>query len=354
MDMPTDPEQYQADAGTFALLRSLAAGSLASEAALAASSSLSPISLTLALARLAELGVEVETSTDAAGKAIHRLTRPPDLLDAAAVTKSLGATTPFYDVTTIDSCDSTNTRILEGPLVAGVSRVLAAELQSAGRGRRGRTWVSGLFTSLTFSVLRRFDGGMASLSGLSLGVGLAVALAVEELGAQGVMLKWPNDLLFVPENAHRSCANPPAKLGGILIELARESQGATRAVIGIGLNMRLPAAARADVLSAGQPAADLIDAGIEASRNRVLAAVLRHLHAVLATFERDGFAALAAQWSTRHAFQGRAVALLDDGRVEKSGMVAGVADDGALLLATTAGVERVVAGELSLRAAAAS
>jgi len=280
----------------------------------------------------------------------YRLARPYDALDTAAVTRALGAAAPFFRVQTVSACASTNSEILrlaEGG-GSGVAQVLATELQTAGRGRRGRAWVSGLGTSLTFSVLRQFEGGIAALSGLSLAVGLAVARALDELGAQGVALKWPNDVLLDRPGG-------PAKLGGILIELAGDALGPTRAVIGIGLNVRLPEAARGAAQgTGGLPVSDLAEAGLAVARNRLLATLLRHLHGVLEVFAREGFGALRGEWNSHHAYQGREVMMINEGKVERSGVVEGVDATGALNLATARGVEKAVSGELSLRPAQAA
>lgn len=323
-------------AAAFALLRALRASKGADTAQLQAAAGAANVAD--ALGALHALGVEVIGDA----RQGYRLARPFDALDAAIVSQMLETAAPRYRVAIADLCASTNSDIL--PLAAdlppGMAQVLAAELQTAGRGRRGRSWVSGLSTSLTFSILRRFDAGLPAQAGLSLATGLAVAQALEELGARGVALKWPNDILLPQGDAW-------AKLGGILIELAPEPAG-TRAVIGIGLNVRLPAQAREQVDAA---VADLADAGLQVARNRLLAAVLRQLQGVLDIFAREGFAALRGEWNKRHAYQGAAVVLLNDGRTEKSGKVTGVDAQGALLLATATGLATVVSGELSLRPA---
>jgi BirA family biotin operon repressor/biotin-[acetyl-CoA-carboxylase] ligase len=330
----------------FTVLRMLGQAHGASTATLAATPA-PGISLENVLHEMATLGVPA--SEDASGQ--WRLARPFDALDATAVMQMLEAAAPRHRLVVADICASTNSDILPlaGGLPAGAAQVLAAELQTAGRGRRGRSWVSGLSTSLTFSVLRRFDAGLPALAGLSLATGLAVAQALEDLGARGVALKWPNDILL-------KCGDAYAKLGGILIELGAEPAG-TRAVIGIGLNVRLPAQARAQVnaqptTASAQPVADLAEAGLQVARNRLLAAILRRLQGVLDTFAREGFTALRGEWNKRHAYQGAAVLMINDGRVEKSGTIEGVDAQGALRLATTAGLETLVSGELSLRPAA--
>ncbi|HEX4327400.1 MAG TPA: biotin--[acetyl-CoA-carboxylase] ligase [Burkholderiales bacterium] len=304
----------------------------------------SPAAAAAALEQLSALGVE--TTRDAQDN--YCLARPFDALDAQAISRALDQAAASYRVAVLDTSASTNSDILPltVELPAHMAQVLAAELQTAGRGRRGRAWVSGLGTSLTFSVLRRFEGSLTTLSGLSLAAGLAVALALEELGAQGVKLKWPNDILLQQGDAY-------AKLGGILIELSGETAAPARAVIGIGLNVRLPQDARARVGGPGaQPVADLAQAGLQVARNRLLAAVLRHLHSVLDSFAREGFAALRGAWNLRHAYQGAEVRIINEGRVEQTGVVQGVDAGGALRLATPAGIVTVVSGELSLRPAA--
>src|SRR5690606_4226150 len=114
------------------------------------------------------------------------------------------------------------------PPVQGVA-VLLAERQTAGRGRRGRHWASPLAANLYLSASRRYGGGLARLGGLSLAAGTAVAEALRALGASGVQLKWPNDLVIGGR-----------KLGGLLVEGSGEPAGAARAVVGLGLNVRMP------------------------------------------------------------------------------------------------------------------
>ena len=345
------PATFALHAHAFPVLRHLTHENFVSGEAIAQALGLSRATVWQAIRQLEGLGMEIHKVR----RQGYRLARPFDALDAAAVTRALGTATERYQVATVDACPSTNSNIL--PLArdiqSGVAQVLATELQTAGRGRRGRPWVSGLGTSLTFSVLRSFDGGLAALSGLSLAVGLAVAQALEELGAQGVALKWPNDVLLRRTDGF-------AKLGGILIELSGDALGPTRAVIGIGLNVRLPEAARAEVAAPGsrltdapqaQAVADLAEAGLQVARNRLLAGILRHLDAVLNTFAGEGFAAVRGAWNMRHAYQGAEVRMINEGKVEKTGVVEGVDAGGALRLVTAKGIETVVSGELSLRPA---
>ena len=319
---------------SFDLLRLLADGKFQSRAALARQMGAAPAAVQAALHDLEDFGLEL---VRARGRA-YRLAEPHDLLNAAAVQAQLGSRARRFELELLDDCASTNTLLMErarGGAVAG--SVIACELQSAGRGRRGNSWQSGLGGSLTFSLLWRFAQGAAGLSGLSLAVGLAVARALESLDIQGVQLKWPNDLLHTGR-----------KLGGILIELQGDAAGPSAAVIGVGLNVRLRAAVR-DAIA--QPVTDLASLSREApQRSRLLAAMLTELARVLDQFAIAGFAPLRDEWMSRHAHQGKPVTLSSGNGATVAGRAAGVAEDGALLLETARGLERFVSGELSLRA----
>jgi BirA family biotin operon repressor/biotin-[acetyl-CoA-carboxylase] ligase len=318
----------------FDLLRRLADASFHSGTALARELGASPAAIRRALRELEGLGLALVCVR---GRG-YRLAEPYDSMDAAAVRAHLGAHAPCFHLELLDACASTNTLLLErarGGAPAG--SVIACELQSAGRGRRGNNWQSGLGGSLTFSLLWRFGQGAAGLSGLSLAAGLAVARALASVGVGGVQLKWPNDLLHAGR-----------KLGGILIEAHGDAPGSTAAVIGIGLNVRLPPALR-DAIA--QPVTDVASLGKDVpQRNRLLAATLVELAQVLDVFAAQGFAPLRQEWTARHAHQGKAVTLSSGDGKTITGRAAGVAEDGALFLETARGVERFVSGELSLRA----
>ncbi len=268
----------------------------------------------------------------------YRLALGHSWLDADALAPALSAR--GYSLNLAEQVDSTNSRLMSlGLAGAGHKTVLAAEWQSGGRGRRGRTWLSPLGGSLAFSVLWRFNRPAADLSGLSLAVGLGLARALRQLGLAEAQLKWPNDLL------HRG-----RKLAGILIELSGDVLGPSMAVIGIGVNARLSQSVRAGI---DQPVTDLEELlGRGVDRNALLAECLRHLDEVLARFEDEGFAALRAEWDAHHAFHDREAAIVAGQGESWRGRVAGVDDTGALLLDTESGRRRFHSGELSLRGAA--
>jgi BirA family biotin operon repressor/biotin-[acetyl-CoA-carboxylase] ligase len=318
----------------FDLLRLLSDASFHSGAALARELGASPAAVQLALRELEHLGLKVYKVP---GRG-YRLAEPYDCLDAAAVRAQLGPQARHFHLELLDACASTNTLLLaraRGGAASG--SVIACELQSAGRGRRGNSWQSGLGGSLTFSLLWRFAQGAAGLSGLSLAAGVAVARALASLGVGDVQLKWPNDLLHAGR-----------KFGGILIELHGDHPDSTAAVIGIGLNVRLHTTLRGRITQAVTDVASI--SGQVPQRNRLLAATLIELAQVLAQFAEHGFAPLRQEWTARHAHQGKPVTLSSGDGNTVRGRAAGVAEDGALLVETARGVERFVSGELSLRA----
>ncbi|MBS1143169.1 MAG: biotin--[acetyl-CoA-carboxylase] ligase [Proteobacteria bacterium] len=261
------------------------------------------------------------------------------LIDPVLLKTRLGALAGRFDVDALAECDSTSSELMRrAERGAPSGTVVVADRQSAGRGRRGRNWLSSPESSLTFSVLWRFPGNAAGLSGLSLAVGVALAEAMENLGASGVCLKWPNDVLLRTGDGF-------AKLAGILIELSSDRRG-TQAIIGIGLNLLPP------VDELPQPAAGLSQACAQSvDRYAVLAAVLVQLAAVLDDFTVNRFFCLKMKWQRYHAWQDLPVQLIGDGDTPTLGRCLGVDDDGALLLETASGIERILSGDVSLRPA---
>ena len=236
-------------------------------------------------------------------------------------------------VEVVEETGSTNVDLLARAASLEAPLLLVARNQTAGRGRAGRSWLSSSEGSLTFSLAWRFEGGVNRLAGLPLAVGVALAETLGRLGVQ-VGLKWPNDVLRDGD-----------KLAGILIETQAAPAGGVWAVIGIGLNLLMPDEAEALL---GRSIASLPWLA-RMDRNELLAALLDGLAGALREFERAGFAAFAARWNLRHAWQGETVTILDRGAVLHEGAAAGVDDAGRLLLDTVEGRIAIMAGDVSLR-----
>ncbi len=280
-------------------------------------------------------GVEIQAR---AGRG-YALAAPVSLLDAeriaAMLPPSLRARWPAPEV--VWEIDSTNAELIRRGADCPDGLALLAERQSSGRGRRGRRWASPLAANLYLSLHRRFEGDVAALGGLSLVVGVAVAEALRALGYGAVALKWPNDLLVEDR-----------KLGGILIELVGEAAGPMQAVIGLGLNVRMPHAAAQAIdqawtdLAALRPAAAL-------DRNALAAAVLASLWPALDDFAREGLTPFLPRWAALDAYAGREVRLLMGAGV-REGVALGIAPDGGLRVRHSDGDERIYhSGEVSLR-----
>ena len=318
------------------VLRHLADGEFHSGAALARTLSVSRASIWNAVRTLETMGLSIYKVH---GRG-YRLPGPVSLLDAALVKRRLGAAASRFVLDIQETASSTNALVLERAAAgAPGGTVVAAEWQSAGRGRAGRAWHAPIGGGLTFSLLWRFAQGAGALSGLSLAVGIALARGLNAIAGPRFALKWPNDIV-----------TGDGKAGGILIELSGDMLGPSAAVIGIGLNVRLSESARAAI---DQPATD-IESVVEqrVDRNALLVALLSELDRTLTQFGAEGFVPFRSEWEKHHAHQGRTVTmLLPDGRSER-GKVQGVAEDGALVLDTRAGLKRFRSGEVSLRTSA--
>jgi BirA family biotin operon repressor/biotin-[acetyl-CoA-carboxylase] ligase len=263
----------------------------------------------------------------------------PNAPDLAALDAALGPLAPIFDIRWVESSPSTNSELMEAPPGNGRKiDVLVATAQTAGRGRRGRHWLAWPGSSLTFSVRWRFAPTTPAPGGLSLVVGLALAHALDRLGTRGVALKWPNDVLVHGR-----------KIAGILIELIAGRDHGITAVIGIGLNLCLPA--EAAIPGQGGGITDLArELGKTVTRETVLASVLTELHPLLVTYARTGFPLLRDVWRQHDAFAGQPVRVSGENE-EIVGLCAGVDDDGALLVKNGRGLTRILAGDVSLRRA---
>jgi len=264
-----------------------------------------------------------------------------DALTAASLRTLLPAKTQAQIATldVVDRIDSTNSELLRRRTATAGIDVLFAEQQTGGRGRHGRVWASPPGSNLYLSLARRFDGELARLGGLSLVVGIATAEALQALGAHSVRIKWPNDLVI--DNSDSLC-----KIGGVLIEGGMQD-GRPRAVIGLGLNVRMPEDA-ADAID--QPWTDLRALLGDAlpSRNSIAAAVLTALVDAIDRFDAEGRAPFLSRFDALDALRDADVTATI-GDAAHAGVAAGLADDGALRLRTATGEILLRAGEVSVR-----
>jgi len=320
---------------TFLALRALADGRFHSGEAMARSFQRSRATLSEALKRAPEMGIELFSVP---GKG-YRVAEPIDFLDAAAISSELARHDKRLRLDVVDEIESTSTRVLQLAASGATSGTcIAAEWQSTGRGRRGRAWISRLGGSLTFSMLWRFERGAGHLGGLSLAVGEAVARALSECGVPRVQVKWPNDVVV-----------DLRKLAGILVETSGEIQGPSVAVIGVGVNHRLSERVLDRI---DQPVTDVWQcAGSPPSRSDLLARMLVTLASSLDAFDRSGFSASRDAWRALHAYQGRRVRVTPGRDAPFDAEVVDVAPDGALVVSTADGrTIPLASAEMTLRA----
>lgn len=321
---------------TFSILRTLSDGEFHSGENLARRFHVSRATIWNALQDLDQAGVRLYKIR---GRG-YQLADPIEWLDRDLISKHAGARSQAIDIQLIDVAESTNAMLMQRAMQVDGAQCVVAEMQTQGRGRRGRVWHGALGGSLTFSLLWRFDFGVSQLSGLSLAVGVALVRALNALGYADIRLKWPNDLV----HAYR-------KLGGVLIELQGDAMGPSTAVIGVGLNLRLPDTVKNKV---DQAIVDLRTLDQTASgRNALMGTILRHMVEMLEQFESAGFEALSTEWEQAHAYHGKPVVIKMPDGAEIYGKVRGVAPDGALMLDTPSGERRFGSGEISMRPAPA-
>ena len=286
------------------------------------------------------LGIEIES----VARQGYRLPRAVDLLTKEAL---LGAMSPAAQslldrVDVLLSVDSTNRYVYDNiDLTPGHAQLCIAELQNAGRGRRGRSWIAPFGSGICMSIGWQFQEAPPTFSALSLAVGVAVVKALRRFGAEGVGLKWPNDLIWQGR-----------KLGGILIEMRGESGGPSQVVIGIGLNMLMSSTVR---LALAEQQAALIADVHEILRDRAptrsaLAGVLtEEIIELLQEFAMRGFEPFVDEWRQLDTLAHAPVKVIN-GAETIVGTAQGVEVDGALLVDVDGQLRRFVSGEVSLRA----
>ncbi len=289
---------------------------------------------------LQDLGIEIES----VARQGYRLPRPVDLLGRDALLESLfpEARALLDTAEVLLTVDSTNRHIYDTvTLQPGHAHVCVAEIQTAGRGRRGRTWMSPFGSGISMSLGWQFQEAPPTFSALSLAVGVAVVRALQRFGANDVGLKWPNDLIWKNR-----------KLGGILIEMRGETGGPATVVIGMGINVRMPSTVR--LALAEQQAALIADVHEilgerTPTRSALAGAIADEVIGMLQIFAVQGFEPFLDEWRRLDTLAHAPVKVIN-GAETITGIANGVEVDGALLLDVNGETRRFVSGEVSLRA----
>lgn len=262
-----------------------------------------------------------------------------DRLDRDIIRTAIDPMATFEGLEVFTEIDSTNQYFLTGTRQGMQGpRCCLAEYQTAGRGRQGKTWHSPFGSGLCLSVLWSFAQDPGRLMGLSLAMGTIVAEVLEACGIPGVVgLKWPNDLYWSGR-----------KLAGLLIEVVARTGGPTHCVIGLGLNVHVPAGTLEAV---DQPWIDLATTGWYPlpTRNYLAAAVLSGLSRALYRFESEGLASFLDAWRHRDILVGQALTVQTSGGQMIDGFGAGITSSGALQVQTVQEIKIVETGLTFLR-----
>ena len=310
-----------------ALLDSLADGQRHSGRELAERFGISRAAIWKRIERLRALGLAVEAVSGGG----YRVNPVEDWLDADAIRSRLVEPLPIqveFAVGSTNDCLADQTSKLSWP------RVLLAETQTAGRGRRGRQWQSPPGAGLYLSLGWVFESGLAGLSGLSLAAGLAAAETLRQAGLSQVQLKWPNDLVVDGK-----------KLGGLLVEISGSADGPCRAIIGLGLNVRLASDTAID-----QPWTDLRRQGLTLDRNTLAGELIPALIHRCRMLDQQGFEPMLADWQAVDALLGRSVQVSAGTSTAQRGICRGIDAQGRLGLESSEGMIWLSGGEVSVRA----
>lgn len=313
------------------ILERLAQGQACSGEGLAAECGMSRAAVAKHVRRLREAGWPIQARRGVG----YRLAEGLRPLSRTAIESALTAVGPrVASLEVRTAVESTNSYLAQQPVPSdGRARLCIAEYQTAGRGRRGRSWDASAGGGITFSLARQFEQPPSGLLGLALVVGVAMADTLAAQGVPNLRLKWPNDLQV-----------DDAKLGGILVELAGEAAGPTRAIIGVGVNYELVdgpvrAPAVVDVRHATPTPPE---------RSALAGALMAGLIEACDRFSYDGLAPFLERWAGRDALAGRDVRVdAPDGTV--TGVACGLTAEGALRVSTVAGEQRFLSGDVSVR-----
>ncbi|HIP76130.1 MAG TPA: bifunctional biotin--[acetyl-CoA-carboxylase] ligase/biotin operon repressor BirA [Psychromonas hadalis] len=277
---------------------------------------------------LREIGIDIYNVT---GRG-YRCVEPIELLNKMVIQSQSNHANVKVD----QILDSTNQWLIDNINNIESGQVCIAEYQLAGRGRRGRKWVSPFASHLYFSYYNAFNVSLDQLSGVSLLVGLVCVNALEKLSVEGLKLKWPNDIYYQNK-----------KLAGILIETAPSTRDQTKVIIGIGINVKMPPD-QAKLID--QPWIDLnsVTTG-KIDRNQLSALLIKELDTLLPKFEKEGLSPFIDQWFKYDNFLNQPVSLIIGEQIEP-GICKGINQHGALLLEQNGKIIPFIGGEISLRA----
>jgi BirA family biotin operon repressor/biotin-[acetyl-CoA-carboxylase] ligase len=265
----------------------------------------------------------------------YRLVAVPDRLGPLELRPLLSTRDLGHALHCHDSLPSTNDLAKElAEQGAAHGEVVVAETQTAGRGRRGRSWASPPARNLYLSVVLRPELPPQRATEITLLASVALCEAVREAGV-AAEIKWPNDVLAGGR-----------KVGGILTEMAAEPDRVQWLVVGLGVNLNAAADDFPPELR-GEATSLAAERGAAVPRALFAAALLARLEAWLDRHAAEGFAPVREAWRALSGTLGREVRVVT-GDGELRGVAEDVDEAGALLVRGALGLERVIAGDVHL------
>ena len=324
------------DGNKLAILNALNQGGFVSGQALGEKLGISRAAVSKHIKTLQEMGLDIFKVT---GKG-YCLNSQVGLLNKTQIDqhyKALGANTADVEVhPIIDSTNSELMRRIQAKTAVESGTVIVAEMQQAGRGRRGRVWQSPFGANLYYSYFWRLDDGLQAAMGVSIAVGLAVYDAIKALYQIDVELKWPNDIYINKQ-----------KLAGVLVELDGQPQGPCQLVIGIGINLQMPESFSQHI---DQAWTDLNQHTQKLDKNQLVASLTYHLEQRLVQYSQTGLQNMYEQWNSLNAFAGDYVEL-NTGHRSWRGICEGIDPQGGIRIRQDGEVKSYYGGEVSLRKA---
>lgn len=269
----------------------------------------------------------------------YRLPKKISFFNIENIQRELGELNQFINLEILNVTDSTNKYLNSSANIKPHASVVIANIQTKGKGRRGRSWLASVGESLAMSILWKFDKGASGLSGLSLVVGVAIQRLMKKIGINNSFLKWPNDLLILEGDTY-------FKLAGVLIELQGDLESRCSAVIGVGLNYDLSS----DILkNIDQPATNIKKyLNSDMDLNQLSAMLIKEIINALSEFENNGFLSVKDEWLSYNAFKEKTISFIKSGGELITGQIVDIENDGALKILQNNGIhETLISGEVS-------
>ena len=295
----------------------------------------SRVSIWKAINDLKELNVEIFSVR----KKGYRLPKAIKILSEKKIVEALGELSQFVNFELLNVIDSTNKYLLNQSKNKPHATVVCSNLQTNGKGRRGRVWQSALGESITMSILWKFNFGASQLSGLSLVIGIALQRVMQKIGIYNSSLKWPNDVLVDANDDLK-------KIAGVLIELQGDMESRCSAVIGVGLNFDLSTKQQKKI---DQLATSITSVSSKShDPNEIVSLIIKEIVNVLSDFEKTHFESFKTEWLESRAFKDQKVQFQKGSGEKIMGNIIDLDDDGSLLLLKDDGkIEKLLSGEVS-------